>query len=30
MLGVSYVVKDFGFFNEYVRVACNSWGGKVC
>jgi hypothetical protein len=21
-----HVVKDFGFFSEYVRVACASWG----
>ncbi len=21
-----HVVKDFGFFSEYVRVACTSWG----
>jgi hypothetical protein len=26
MLGVSHVVKDFGFFYEYVKVACTSWG----
>jgi hypothetical protein len=28
MSSVSHVVKDFGFFYKYVRVACTSWGRK--